>query len=254
VSLAQGPRRRGRSLARTIGAPAALLLVLAVVWQIVATTVASILPPLQTVVVDIVSRPAFYLTNLGQTLGSALLGFVFGVVVALALSVLVVYQPVFRAAIVPVALLVNVTPIVAISPALIVAFGFTAVPHIIVAALSAFFPMLINAISGLNDIDPEALDVFTVLSASRWEIFTRLRVPSSLRYLFAGGRLAVTAAMVGAVVSEFTGTATGIGAIIAQAQVYNVLTQMWAAIFFAGISTIALLGLVGLAERLTLRW
>ena len=147
----------------------------------------------------------------------------------------------------------EVTPIVAISPALIVAFGFTVLPHIIVAALSAFFPMLINAISGLNDVDREPLDIFTALSASRWQIFLRLRVPSSLRYLFAGGRLAITAAMVGAVVSEFTGTATGIGAVIALAQVYLVLPQMWAAIFFAGISTILLLGLVSLAERLTVR-
>lgn len=242
-----------RRTAARIGAPIALLVVLAGAWQLVATTVTSILPPLQSVAVDIVSRPLFYLANLGQTLGEALLGFVIGVAVALVLSVLVVYQPLFRAAIVPVALLVNVTPIVAISPALIVAFGFTVLPHIIVAALSAFFPMLINAISGLNDVDREPLDIFTALAASPWQIFLRLRVPSSLRYLFAGGRLAITAAMVGAVVSEFTGTATGIGAVIALAQVYLVLPQMWAAIFFAGISTILLLGLVGLAERLTVR-
>jgi NitT/TauT family transport system permease protein len=252
------PRRRMSSRTGgallTIGAPVALFVVLALAWQWAAATFKSVLPPIQDVLADIVSRPDFYLENLLVTLEAAMLGFVIGVAVALLLAAAIVHFRFLRAAIMPVALLLNVTPIVAIAPALVVAFGFNQIPHIIVAALSAFFPTLINSITGLRAVDPQALEVFDAMSASRLEVFFRLRVPSSLPYLFAGARLSVTAAMIGAVVSEFTGSSKGIGAVIVMATTYLNLSQMWAAIFFSAVTTLILLGIVGLVERLVVRW
>lgn len=252
--------RRRRMSARTggtlltIGAPVLLFVVLALCWQWAAATFKSVLPPIQDIADDIISRPDFYLENLLVTLQAAMLGFAIGVAVALLLAAAIVHFRFLRAAIMPVALLLNVTPIVAIAPALVVAFGFNEIPHIIVAALSAFFPTLINSITGLRSVDPQALEVFDAMSASRLEVFFRLRVPSSLPYLFAGARLSVTAAMIGAVVSEFTGSSKGIGAVIVMATTYLNLSQMWAAIFFSAITTLILLGLVGLVERLVVRW
>lgn len=245
---------RANGLLLNIVAPVSLFALLALAWQWAASTFRSVLPPIQGIVADVLDRPDFYFSNLGVTLQSALLGFTIGVVVALLLAAAIVQFAFLRAAIMPVALLLNVTPIVAISPALVVAFGFNQVPNIIVAAISAFFPTLINAITGLRAVDPQALEVFDAMSASRLEVFFRLRVPSSLPYLFAGGRLSVTAAMVGAVVSEFTGSSRGIGAVIVLATTYLNLPQMWAAIFFSAITTLILLGIVGLAERLVVRW
>ncbi|MFB2582886.1 ABC transporter permease [Herbiconiux sp. P15] len=253
-------RRRPRLSSRTGGmlltvvAPLTLFAVLAVIWQWAASTFKSVLPPIQEIGVDIAGRPDFYLTNLGVTLEAALLGFAFGVVVAVVLAAAIVHFRFLRAAIMPVALLLNVTPIVAISPALVVAFGFNQIPHIIVAALSAFFPTLINAITGLRSVDPQALEVFDAMSASRVEVFFRLRVPSSLPYLFAGARLSMAAAMIGAIVSEFTGSSKGIGAVIVMATTYLNLPQMWAAIFFSAVTTLLLLGIIGLIERLVVRW
>lgn len=257
--LSRPRRRRGFSpraggLALTVVAPLTLFALLAIAWQWTASTFRSVIPPIQEIVADIVGRPEFYLSNLGVTLEAALIGFAIGIVVALVLGAAIVHFRFLRAAIMPVALLLNVTPIVAISPALVVAFGFNQVPHIIVAALSAFFPTLINAITGLRSVDPQALEVFDAMSASRLEVFFRLRVPSSLPYLFAGARLSIAAAVVGAVVSEFTGSSKGIGAVIVLATTYLNLPQMWAAIFFSAITTLILLGIVGLAERLTVRW
>ncbi|WP_375400356.1 ABC transporter permease [uncultured Amnibacterium sp.] len=241
-------------IALTVLAPLVLFVLIAVLWELVAVANSSLLPPLQTVFAELVSRPLFYLSNLSSTLIAAVAGFVIGGIVAIVLAVAVVYVRVLRAAILPLALLVNVTPIVAIAPALVVAFGFNAVPHIVVAALSAFFPVLINAISGLTAVDREALDVFRAMSGSPFEIFVHLRVPSSLRYVFAGARLSVTAAMVGAVVSEFTGTVSGIGAVIITATQYLNLAQMWVGILFAAVATLLLLLLVGFVERLVVRW
>jgi len=243
-----------RGLSLRLLAPLLLFAVLAAGWQWVAFNLKSILPPLEAVAADIAVRPGFYLGNLSVTVEAALAGFAAGGGIAFVLAVAVIHFRFLRSAVVPVALLLNVTPVVAISPALIVAFGFNAVPHIIVAAVSAFFPMLINAMTGLDAIDPQALEVFDSMSASRMDILWRLRLPSSLPYLFSGARLSITAAMVGSIVSEFMGTAHGIGAAIVIATTYLNLSQMWGAIFISAVSTLLLIGLVGLIERLVVRW
>ena len=235
-------------------APALMFLLLGAAWQLVAFNQRSILPPLDAVAADLLARPGFYLSNLWVTMYAALVGFALGALLALTLAITVIHFAFLRAAVVPVALLLNVTPIVAISPALIVAFGFNAVPHIIVAAVAAFFPMLINAMSGLQTVDAQALEVFRSMAASGGDIFFRLRLPSSLHFLFSGAKLAITAAMVGAIVSEFMGTSHGIGATIVMATTYLNLKQMWAAIFVSAISTLVLIGLVGLIEKATIRW
>ncbi|ARO14721.1 nitrate/sulfonate/bicarbonate ABC transporter permease [Ketogulonicigenium robustum] len=223
-------------------------------WEWVAQNLKSILPPFANIIAEFGKRPLFYLDNLGVTLANALVGFAFGAGSAVLLAVLMVYFGFLRMAIIPVALLLNVTPVVAISPALIVAFGFNAVPHIIVASVAAFFPLLINAMTGLSAIDREAHDVFRALSASRTEVFLRLRLPSSLPHLFAGAKLSITSAMVGSVVSEFMGTSKGLGATIVLATNFLNLSQMWAAIFLSALTSLVLVGIVTLAERLVIRW
>ncbi len=243
-----------RGLLLTIAAPTVLFALLATVWQFIAVNFRSILPPLQDITADILSRPGFYFENLWITLWTALTGFGIGVAAALVIAVFVVHFSFLSAAVMPVALLLNVTPIVAIAPALVVAFGFNAIPHIIVAAISAFFPMLINALTGLRSIDPQALEVFRAMAATRGEVFFRLRLPTSLPYLFAGARLSIAAAMIGAVVAEFFGTDEGLGAVIVMATAFLNLSQMWAAILFSALTSLALLGIVAQVEKAVVRW
>ena len=223
-------------------------------WQWIALNLKSILPPFGDIISEFSERPGFYFMNLNVTVQAALLGFAFGCLSAITLAIFMVYFDFLRAAIIPVALLLNVTPIVAISPALIVAFGFNAIPHIIVAGLAAFFPMLINSMAGLRAVEKETLDVFNAMSASRTEIFFRLRLPNALPHLFSGAKLAITAAMVGSVVSEFMGTSKGIGATIVMATTYLNLNQMWVAIFLSALTSLILIGAVSLLEKLIIRW
>lgn len=244
----------GRGAVVSVVAPIVVFVLLGAVWQWTASALPSVIPPLGSVASDLVANPSFYWVNLLETLTSALIGFGIGVGGALVLAVIVVHVPWLRAAIIPVAVLVHATPVLAIAPALIVAFGFGRTPHVIVVALITFFPMLINGITGLRAVDAEALDVFRALSASRWDVFWRLRVPSSLGYLFAAGKTCATLAMIGAVVSEFTGTPEGIGAVIVQSTTYLNIVQMWGAIAVAAVTSIGLLGVVTLLERLTVRW
>lgn len=241
-------------IALIIVAPILVLLVVGIGWQLIAYNLKTILPPLEQVAQDFLSRPDFYASNLWVTLYAALMGFVIGGGIAIFLAVLIVHFAFLNAAIVPVALMLNVTPVVAISPALIVAFGFNATPHIIVAAVAAFFPMLINAITGLRAVDKQALEVFNAMSATGPDIFWRLRLPSALPFLFSGAKLSVTAAMVGSIVSEFMGTSKGIGATIVMATSFLNLTQMWAAIFISIVTSLVLIGILSISERLIIRW
>ncbi|MDO9396378.1 MAG: ABC transporter permease subunit [Herbiconiux sp.] len=254
---ATGIRRRRRtrgSLAVAIASPLVLFAALAALWQWVAVTFPTIVPPLQDVAADLAARPEFFVGNALYTLTAAVIGFAIGTVVSIGASILMVSFRPARAAFWPLALLINVTPIVAIAPALQAAFGFTQVPNIVVAALSAVFPTMVNALAGLRAVDPQSLEVFQALSATRWDTFARLRLPSALPFLFAGAQLAVCASMIGSVVSEFIGATKGLGAAISQSTFYLNLTQLWGSIWVSALVTLILLGIVVLAQKLTVRW
>ena len=242
------------SRARTVIAPIVFIALLVTAWQWVAYNLRSVLPKVEDMFAALVENLDMYLKGVGSTAWMAAVGFLIGTIIALILAALITYFGWLRAAILPVATMLHVTPIVAIAPALIVAFGFGPEPKIIVAAISAFFPTLINAIAGFANVDPQAEEVFGAMSASKWETFLRLRLPSSLPMLFAGAQVAVTGAVVGQVVAEFMGSAVGLGAIIVTAQSYLALAQMWVAIFLAALLSLAGLGLVNLAQKLVIRW
>jgi NitT/TauT family transport system permease protein len=241
-----------RSLAALI--VIAIFAVLAAGWEWVAYTQDSVLPKLGAVLHELTSRPHFYWTQLQYTLITALEGTAIGVSVALVLAVIVVHAPLVRSAVMPIAILIHATPVIAIAPALVVAFGFGRVPHLIVVALLTFFPMLINAISGLRTVPEDVMEVFDSMAASKWEILVRLRLPGSLRFLFAAAKTCVTLGMVGSIVSEFQGATIGLGATIVTATTYLNLAQMWAAIALAALTSLVLLGAVSIVERFVIRW
>lgn len=247
-------RRRATVVAVT--APLLFFVVLGVLWQWTAFARPSLLPPLDHVVLDWVTRPAWYLDQLWATLQNVLLGLFIGVVIAFGLAVGMVFVRPLGAAVMPFALLLVSTPIVAISPALIVAFGFTSTPRIITVVICVFFPMLVNSSRGLREIDPQAEEVFRTLSAGRLDLLLRLRLPSSLPFLFTGLRLSASSAMMGGIISEFTAVPLkGLGAsIVLSSTTYLNLAQLWGSIFVSAIVTIALIGVVALVERALVRW
>jgi NitT/TauT family transport system permease protein len=234
--------------------PLVVFACLALLWQIVAARDSSVLPPLGAVRRQLTDQPDFWFQQIRYTLLNALFGFGFGVAIALALATLLIHVPLLRSAIMPVAVLLNVTPVVAIAPALIIGFGFGRAPHVIVAALVSFFPMLVNALTGLDSVDPQAVDLFRSVDASRYEIFTRLRFVSSLPYLFSAAKVCVSLAVIGSVISEFSDSSEGLGFTISSVTQYNNVAELWAAIFCSAAMALTLLGLVSLAAKLVIRW
>ena len=154
----------------------------------------------------------------------------------------------------PLAVLVKVTPIVAVAPLFVIWFGFGSFPKILVASLITFFPVLVNALAGLRSVSYEALDLFRSLNASNTEILWKLRAPCSLPYLFAAFRISVPLSVIGAVVGEwFTGD-RGLGSVIIVAHNNLDMPRLFAAVAVLAVIGISLTALTWYAEKRVLFW
>ena len=188
------------------------------------------------------------------TLMESLGGFALGSVAAVAAAVAMAHARILERIIYPIALLVKVTPIVAVAPLFVIWFGLGSFPKMMIAALITFFPVMVNVFVGLKSVNPTTLDFFRLLDASRLRILLKLRAPSALPYLFAAFRIAVPLSVIGAVVGEwFTGD-RGLGSVIIVAH-HNIDTPtLFSAIAVLAVIGLGLTGLTALAERRLLFW
>jgi NitT/TauT family transport system permease protein len=198
--------------------------------------------------------PWFFTEEGLKTLEGALLGFLLGAGVAIVLASLMSQTRFLERAIFPLAILIKVTPIVAIAPLLTIWFGFGLMPKVFIAALIVFFPIMVNALIGFRSVNPGALALLESLAAGRAEVFLRLRLPSSLPYLFAAFRFSVPLSVIGAVVAEWFSGDRGLGSVI-----YIANNNLDMATAFAGVFMLALLGvalflITAAIERRVLFW
>ncbi len=198
--------------------------------------------------------PAFFARQGGVTLYGALAGFALGSTVAILLAVAMAHSRFLERSLFPLAIMVKVTPIVAIAPLLAVWFGFGLAPKLFIIALIVFFPVMVNAVIGLRSVNPWALQYLQSLAASPWEVLIKLRLPSALPYLFAAFKVSIPLSVIGAVVAEWFSGEEGLGRVI---QVSNSNVDMPTA--FAAIVSLAAMGvglyfIVSLVERRLLSW
>ncbi|GAA4324396.1 ABC transporter permease [Pigmentiphaga soli] len=175
------------------------------------------------------------------------------------LAFLFVQNRLIEASLFPYAVLLQVTPIVAIAPLLIIWIDDTVAALTLCAAIAAIFPIISNTVLGLRSVDPGLLDYFRLQRASRWQVLWRLRVPSALPAFFGGLRIACGLALIGAVVAEFVagtgGTQTGLAYQILQAGYQLNIPRLFAALFLITVTGVALFAVMTLLGRLALgRW
>ena len=188
------------------------------------------------------------------TLYEALAGFGLGTTAAVLLAVAMAHSRFLERSLFPLAILVKVTPIVAVAPLFVIWFGFGATPKVLIAALITFFPVMVNAFVGFRSVDTGALDFLRSLRASGWEVFWKLRVPSSMPYLFAAFRISIPLSVIGAVVAEwFTGD-RGLGSVIIVAHNNLDMPTLFSAIVTLAFIGIALTVLTMAAERRAVFW
>ena len=225
-------------------------------WELYARSHPFVIPTIEDIWRSLRDNPHLYWVNFLTTLREVAIGGSFGIAAAFLLAVLMVELPIFEAALMPLMIVLMVTPIVAIAPALVIAFGFGVTPKYLVTALVVFYPMLVNSLAGLRDVDEPALAVFATLHANRWEVFRRLRVPSSLPFVFAGLRIAFPLAIIGATIAEFAaaGQQAGLGALIQVAASQANLVVIWASILLLCLLGLALVMALAVVRKKVLFW
>ncbi len=211
-----------------------------------------ILPTPSSVFAHLGAEWSFYVPHAVTTLTEAAAGFVAALVIAVVWATAMVHSSAVEKASWPVVVLVQSTPVAALAPVLLIWFGFGPLNKIIIAALFAFVPLVSNALTGLRSLDRDTLEVARSVDASTAEIFWRLRVPQALPALFAAARICVGLALVGAVVGELYGGASGgLGYLARTGQTRGFVDQLWGSIFvLAGIGSVLTLAVVGLERRL----
>jgi len=180
------------------------------------------------------------------TLYEAVAGFLLAVVFAFVCGTLIAEVAVLRRVMMPYLVAVNAAPKIAFAPLLVVWFGFGAGSKVVMAALIAFFPVLVNIVAGLAGADAAKLRLMRSLAASSWMTFSKVKLPDALPVIFAGLKTAIVFAVVGAVVGEFVGADAGLGHLIKQTDY-----QLDVALTFA---IIVLLSLVGILLFYAVEW
>ena len=188
------------------------------------------------------------------TLIEIALGLLLGLTTACLLGYLLGKQRTIERVVAPYIVASQSVPIVAIAPLLVIWLGSGILSKVLVCALITFFPMLINTIVGIRNVDRDLDDLMRSLRASRWQRFRLLEVPAALPVLFSGLKLSVILAVVGAVVGEFVGADVGLGFLINLARGVLDTPMMFVAIFCLVLIAQVLYVTVLLLERRYLRW
>jgi len=255
-ALGSGPSTLSRVL-RFI-APALGIILFLTLWQ-VSILVFDIkpfeLPRPTTILRHINSDKTFYWKNARTTLWEAFLGFTIAFGLAMIGATAMALSRFVERATIPLAVLIQVTPVVAYAPAVEIWFGFGLTSILVDTTLVCFVPFLINGVTGLRSVDPNLIELARSVHASRREVFVRLRLPSALPSLFSAARIAVGLALIGAVLGEFYSGATGgLGWAVSFAQAHNIALQLWGSVYvLALLGATATLLITGL-ERVVLHW
>lgn len=242
---------------RTLLPPLCGLVALIGLWQLFSEASLIkryVLPSPATIAVAIADNWVVLVRHAGHTVEEAVLGFVIGNTVAVALAMLFVYSRLARRSLYPLALVTRSVPIIAVVPVLILWLGDTMAPRIFIAAVVVFFPTLINMVRGLRSVDSEVTELLDSLSATAWQRLVKVRLPASLPYLFAALKIAAGACFIGAIVAEWVGATAGLGYLIVVSGYEFRVPELWAAVIIAALLTLAAFGLVALAERVATPW
>ncbi|MDE2515915.1 MAG: ABC transporter permease [Rhodospirillales bacterium] len=200
------------------------------------------------------ASPLGYYIPLWSTLRNAALGFMAGAGLGLVLGSLMAESRVVEKLVMPYAFALQSLPKVAIAPLVVIWFGFGDGSKIAIAALLAFFPVLINSFTGLRATEPERIDLMRALSASRFETYRIVKLPSAAPFIFAGLDMAVVYALLGTIVAEFLGAQQGMGVVITQAESVTDVAGVFAALIILGVVGIVLHALVRRIERRVIHW
>lgn len=260
TNVAARTDRPGRGIVAALSAkltPFVGILVFLAVWQAAVAALkvpAYLLPPPTEIFRTFFSELPRILHHGWFTTYEMLLGYGLAVIIALPLAIAITSSSRFDRFVMPTMLFFQVVPKVAIAPLFLVWFGVGTTPKVLIAFLISFFPIVIDAAVGLRSMSSEMNDLARSMGASRMQVFTQFRLPTSLPYLFSGLKVAATLAVAGAVVGEFVGADRGLGYLLMVTG-----TNLETAMVFATLVALTIIGLVffyavEFLEKLLIPW
>ena len=264
TSAAAAQSRRRNVRIRNICIGIAGFLTLLLVWKagvIVLKVPPYILPAPEQVFVALWSgiavspaSPLGWYMPLWSTMSNALLGFVIGASLGLLLGSLMAEFRSVETALMPYAFALQSLPKVAIAPLIVIWCGFGDGSKVAMAALLAFFPMLVNCFAGIRAAEVERLELMKALAASRLETYYLVKLPSAAPYIFAGLDMGIVYALLGTIVAEFLGAQSGMGVAITKAQAVTDVAGVFGALVVLGVTGILLHLVVRRIERSVVHW
>ena len=192
------------------------------------------------------------------TLSATLLGFILGTLLGILLAIGIVHQKVMDKSLMPWIIASQTVPILAVAPMLIVvlnAIGISGLlPKALISTYLSFFPVVVGMVKGLRSPEAIQLDLMRTYNADQFQLFTKLRWPASVPFLFASLKVGVAISLIGAIVGELpTGAVAGLGARLLSGSYYGQTIQIWSALFAAAFLAGALVLIVGWTETLVMR-
>ena len=237
--------------------PSILLLLGTLVWELAVWHMQVphyILPAPSQIVKTLMLRQPLLIHHSFVTLEEIIVGFALAFVVGVGLAFLMFQFPVLERTFYPMVIGSQTVPVFAIAPLLVLWFGYGLPSKVVMAALIVFFPIVVNTLDGLKCADPDAVNLLRILKANRWQILWKVRVPSSLPFVFSGCKIGVSVSTIGAIIGEWVGSNEGLGYLMLHANAQMEISLIFASLLYLTALGVGLFYLVVLIERWTMPW
>lgn len=238
-----------------------VVIVLLIVWQVLVDSLKIkkyILPSpkliLNTFIDPRIAAKNKWWRHICATTAGVVGSFTLTVIAGVTIAIFLTWSKVANRLVMPILVLFNSIPKIALAPLFLLWLGYGIFPNIMIAFTVAFFPVVINATTGMQAVDDDLLDLVRYLNASQVQIFIKIRIPNSLPYIFAGIRTSATMCVVGVLVGEFIASKRGLGYLLRDAQAFIDMPTMFACLVLLAILGIGFFGIISLIERLLMPW
>lgn len=245
-----------QSTTNKIWSPLAVIIIL-VIWQTASMTgliPRFMLPSPMDVGRAFISEFPLLMSNAGVTLAEAFLGLFVGIVFGFLMAVIMDGFETLHQAFYPLIVLTQTVPTVAIAPLLVLWFGYEMLPKVILIVIVTFFPITVGLLDGFSSADKDTISLMRSMGATRMQIFGYVKFPGALSHFFAGLRISVSYAVVGAVISEWLGGFNGLGVYMIRVKKAFAFDKMFAVIFLISAISLLLMQGVQILQKKCMPW
>jgi NitT/TauT family transport system permease protein len=217
---------------------------------------AYVLPPPSAVAVELIGqvRSEYLYSNIAVTAVEIVFGYLIGMVMAGTVAIACSQSRVVEHTVMPFVVALETIPKIALAPLVVIWFGYGQESKVVIAALVCFFPILLNSLEGLRNVDPGQLELMKAMNATQWQTFTKVTFPGALPMIFTGLDLGAIFAVIGAIVGEFVGATAGLGYQLLQANHAFDIAGLFATLVWLSLLGVTAHGIILLLRRWLVYW